>query len=532
MARLTASSLGLSDPLTPAQLLAQAGLREQEISTASSPKNEIPEETQEADFQHSEVVEFSRTNLDFLAGLAMPEIYKYAFPDIYLTAWALITSKLLEFRDFTQFALGLPRGFAKTLVIKLLVLWAILFTKKRFIIIICENEEKAISILSDVFDMLNELNIKSVYGEWKSKESIDQRAKKVFGFRGRDIIVKGVGAGTGIRGITEKNRRPDFMIFDDIQSREDAESELLSSNLEKWMVGTAMKAKSPEGCLFLFVANMYPTKGSLLRKFQSNPNWIKFIVGGILQDGTSLWEELQPISQLLKEFQNDLEAGHPEIFYAEVLNDPTASVNTSIDLSKIPDYKYDDGDIPGGKFIIVDPSNDKVGSDDVGIIYFEVHDGYAQAMDVFEGKLSPEDTILKSLEMCFKHGCSLVIIEANGFQYSLQYWFNFICLQRGILGIEVRDIYSGMVSKSGRILAMFKQLSKGELGLHPSVRNQCFLQIMQYNPLRRDNTDGLLDCLTYGPRAIEMYPGEILAGNTIAEQEYGTLQVLEYNHAF
>ena len=64
-----------------------------------------------------------------------------------------------------------------------------------------------------------------------------------------------------------------------------------------------MKAKSPEGCMFLFVANMYPTKTSILRKLKSNPTWVKFIAGGILADGTSLWEDLQPIQQLLSEFE-------------------------------------------------------------------------------------------------------------------------------------------------------------------------------------------------------------------------------------
>ncbi len=104
-------------------------------------------------------------------------------------------------------------------------------------------------------------------------------------------------------------------------TRADADSETVSTNLETWMFGTAMKAKSPEGCLFVFIANMYPTKWSLLRRLKHNPTWMKFIAGGILADGTSLWEDLQPIAQLLREFENDLSAGRPEIFYAEVLND-------------------------------------------------------------------------------------------------------------------------------------------------------------------------------------------------------------------
>jgi hypothetical protein len=61
-----------------------------------------------------------------------------------------------------------------------------------------------------------------------------------------------------------------------------------------------------------------------------------------------LWEELQPLEQLLREFQNDLATGHPEIFYSEVLNDENASVNSAIDLSKVPEYKFQDDDIPAG----------------------------------------------------------------------------------------------------------------------------------------------------------------------------------------
>jgi hypothetical protein len=259
---------------------------------------------------------------------------------------------------------------------KLFILYCILFTDKRFILIICENSSKAVNILSDIADMLNEENIKKTFGDWRLGIETDRQELKKFGFRGRNIILLAVGADSGIRGITLKNERPDVMLFDDIQSRECADSQVQSEALERWMVGTAMKAKSPRGCLFLFTANMYPTKWSILRKLKSNPNWIKFIAGGILANGESLWEDLQPINQLMKEYENDLSMGKPEIFYAEVLNDETASSNNLIDLSKLPALPYEDGDIPAGNFIIIDPSSGKINSDAVAIGYFEVYIGY------------------------------------------------------------------------------------------------------------------------------------------------------------
>lgn len=488
--------------------------------------------TQETDVDSTEAIALARQDLDFLAAICLPEVYKYAFPTLYKAMWQWMCMKIALGRDFSQLAIGLPRGFAKTLLIKLFIVYTIIFTRRQFIMVISENEEKAVSILSDVADMLSEPNIRATFGDWKIGITTDQKGKKVFGFRGRNILLKAAGAGTGIRGITEKNVRPDLMIFDDIQSREDAESEVLSSALEKWMIGTAMKTKSPEGCLFVFIANMYPVKGSLLRKLKRNDNWIKFIVGGITETGESLWEELQPLKQLLREFQNDLEAGHPEIFYAEVLNDENATVNNLVDLSAIPEYKYQNTDISQGQFIIIDPSNDKLQSDSVSIGAFQVFDGYPHMRKLIEGKLSPADTIREAIKLCLELNISIVAIESNAYQYSLNYWFKFICEQTGIIGIQPVEVYSGSFSKNSRILAMFRQLSKGEIGMHPDVRPACFLQISQFNPLKRENTDGILDLLAYAPKVLELYGTEILNSNIVEEQESNAQEVIMDNSGF
>lgn len=515
--------------------------------------NDLPVEVDDSPvdgaFSFEQVHKLAKESIDFLAGLAIPEVYKYAFPDLYLRAWELITNLLHRGRDFSQVALGLPRGFAKTLVVKLLILYAILFTSKRFILVISENVEKSEAIISDVCDMLNEPNIVAAFGNWKDGVDSDRNQRKKFHFRGRDIIIKAAGTNGGIRGITEKNRRPDFMVFDDIQSREDSESEVLSKQLETWMTTTAMKAKSPEGCTFLFVANMYPTKGSLLRKLKKNPNWIKFIVGGILANGTSLWEELQPLHQLLREYANDCAAGQPQAFFSEVLNDENASVNTHIDLSNIPAYPFDDNEINSGAFIIIDPASDKADSDAVSIGAVVIYGGFPVLREVIEGKLSPGDTIRTAYRMAFRWSASLIVVESQAYQYSLLYWFDQISQQLGITGIEVVDIYAGQSSKNTRILKSFLSLVpslekkesednfKGieysgnshppEILLHPEVRAAVFTQITGFNPLRRDNTDGLLDLITYIPRVVSEF-GHMIAYNTALMQgDLGDTSVVE-----
>jgi len=507
-------------------------LKDFELETVSSTSNIKDVEVVEVGASTEQISDLARIDLDFLAALIMPTICAFLFPPVFKSVWSWLLAYVNKPRTFPRLALGLPRGFGKTTLVKIFILYCILFTNKKFILIISATATLAENILADVTDMLNEPNIKRVFGDWNLGMEKNTQSVKKFGYRGRNIILAAIGAEGSLRGLNIKNVRPDVMIFEDIQTRECADSETQSINLKNWMVGTAMKAKSPTGCMFLFIANMYPTKFSILRSLKTNPTWIKFITGGIQADGTSLWEELQPLEQLLEEFESDLAMGSPEIFYAEVLNDENASMNNLIDLSKLPKNPYSEGDISAGNFIIIDPANDKVNSDAVSIGYFEVHNGYPVLMKLEEGRLSPGDTIRAALTFALTYNCRLIVCESNAYQYSLLYWFKFICDQLELVGIECVPIYSGARAKNVRIIEMFKGYAKGELFVHEDCKLAVHSQITSFAPMKRDNTDGILDLLTYAPRVIEEFGEFVVASNIIESQTFDSIEVLGFNSPF
>lgn len=484
---------------------------------------------QEAAFDSQEVQELARNDLDFLAALIMPMVFQFCFPPVLKAVWQWLISETFKARSFPQLALGLPRGFAKTTLIKIYIIFCILFTQKKFILITCATATLAENILSDVMDMLNEPNIKKVFGDWKLGVEKDTQSIKKFGFRNRNIILAALGAGSSMRGLNIKNERPDVMIFDDIQTRECADSQVQSEALEKWMVGTAMYAKSPFGCTFIFIANMYPTKWSILRKLKANATWTKFITGGILENGESLWEELHPIDQLIKDFQNNLAMGRPEIFYSEVLNDENASSNNLIDLSLLPALPFQEDDVPpaAGKFIIIDPSGYKSNSDDTAIGYFEVHDARPVLRKLIATKLSPGDTIRAAIQLGLENSCRLIAIESVAYQATLKYWFDFILNQQGIIGFDCVEIYPGGWSKNARILAMLKSYAAGEIFVTTECKPQVHLQITQFNPLRTDNQDDILDLLTYAPKVMDEYGAFLITTDIIASQEFSNIPVLD-----
>lgn len=482
----------------------------------------------EANFNIHEAREAAKADPDFLGGIAMPEVFGYCWPPVFRSIWEVLVTYAHANKDededwvekaFAKIAIGLPRGFGKTTVIKLFVLYCILFTDRKFILVFSATAGHARNIISDVCDMLNEPNIRAIFGDWRLGLEKDTQDIKKFGFLGRNIILAGIGAGGSVRGLNLKHSRPDVMLFEDVQTREDADSKTVSEALEQWMIGTAMKAKSPSGCLTIFIANMYPTPYSILKKLVDNPEWIKFIAGGILADGTSLWEDLQPLEQLLAEYRADLASGHPEIFYAEVLNDPNASVNTLVDFSSIKEYAYLDDDIAIGKFVIIDPSNDKINSDAVAIGYFEMYEaGIPCAIEIVEERFSPLETIKEALSLCEKHNCQVIAVESNAYQYSLLFWFDHVATQIGLEGIHFVEVYSGRRSKNSRILDMFKQYSGGDIQVHPNVRSLVHDQMASFRPLKTDNVDNILDLLTYAPKVIEKYGALITAYTVVAEQ--------------
>lgn len=491
----------------------------------------------------SDVRELAEQHPDFLGALAIPEIHTAQLPPFYLSVWQLLTGYAKELKPVVKyFALGLPRGFGKTTLVKLLLLWVILFTHRRFILIVAETLDKAQNIMSDIFDSLAEPNIKAAFGDWGVGKEQDTLKLKKFSFRGRPIVVACLGVQGSVRGLNIKNVRPDVILMDDIQSREAADSPIESRKIEQWVQGTLLKAKANTGALILFIGNMYPTKNSLLRKFRDNPGWEKIIAGGLLltQSGVeSLWEAVRSLESLIQEYQLDKAAGQEEIFFAEILNDDTATINGLVDLSAIPSCPVSDDEPPQGSFVVIDPATGKSNLDQVAIGYFQVHDARSILWDLEADSLAPMATVQKTLGFCSKYGCRLIFVESVAYQATLAYWFRYFMDKLGINGIQVIEIYPGGGSKTARILTMFKQLtgagseySAPEIFLHSRVRSRVIDQVGSFDFLRTNNRDDILDVLTYAPKILTKYievlranvPLEMLANPVVSSLNYSTAQ--------
>lgn len=489
-------------------------------------------------FDRAEVMRLGEQELNFFAPLALPDICRLAYPPMFQVIWNMLRKAVIKDTGFDRLALGLPRGFTKTTFLKLFILHTLLYTDRSFILIIGATAQRAEDILSDIADMLDDSNIKTVFGDWRALTlERDTQSVKKFVFRGRKLVIAAMGTGGSVRGLNIKNMRPDIIVMDDMQSWDEAESPTQADHILTWMTGTLMKAASKQRCLYIFVGNLYPFPGSILRKLKQNPEWTSFVVGGLLADGESIWPELQSREQLLAEFEHDIAIGKPEIFLAEVLNDDEASSRSGIDVSRIPFAPHDITDIPAqGAFIVIDPAGDKKHSDSTEIAVFYLYDGIPLCRAVSSGQLNPEQTIREALRLALTHGATVIAVESVAYQASLLYWFQVIAQQVELTGIEFVEVHPRGWAKNARIKDMLGLLVTGKLLLHMDIRSRVIHQIVHWNPLRRDNVDDLLDVLAYCYQVIDNY-GHMIAinsPNSVEGQELNDCEVvsLEENSLF
>lgn len=473
--------------------------------------SEIATVGQEIEFAYSstQVIQAMREDMDFFAGTILPLDCTLSFPAEYRWIWAQLISLIFLERDFTKLALGLPRGHGKTQVVKLFIVFCILFSPKRYILIIGATLEKAEAILSDVAAMLDSENVQTLFGNWRYDLEIDRADLKAFSFQGRKVILQAAGTGTSIRGTNRGQARPDLMVFDDSQTAKCAESLTESKAYHSWFSGTAMKAKSPKGCTFIYIGNMYRdmemVQGTgnytcLLRMLQKSPSWITFIVGAILNDGTALWEELFPIAQLLQEYEDDKLLQQEAIFMAEVLNNPSGSKSHYVDTEKFVVMRNRKEFPHQGNFIVIDPATNKQTPDMMSIMYYEIYDNRPTCVEIRAEKFSGPQSVAAGLDMAVRNQCSLIVVEDNAYQHSLCNWFDFVIEQQQIIGIQVVGMSSSS-NKNGRILRIFKSLMSDEIRLTPETKAQVEHQAIHFDPTKTNNLDDILDNLTLAERA-------------------------------
>jgi len=446
----------------------------------------------------SEAYERGKVDINFFAAMMLPTVVISALPAFYVAIFKLLVNRTpAQMQRILRFALGLPRGHAKTTFIKILIAWLIAYDKITFAVVICANGPLAEELVSDVSEMLGSDNAEAIYGRWTDQLSTDNKELKKALYHGRNIILAAKGADSAIRGINVKHNRPDLIFCDDAQTKECDDSPTESAKFRKRLVAT-FKIIAPRGDrLIIYVGNMY-SENCMLFQLKNNSKWISFITGAILENGEPLWPELHSLEELLDSYMHDMELGEADVWFAEVMNDPISRSRSLIDGS-IPDSPYlFEEETPDGVFLTIDPAGFRDSSDDNVIVVHYVYDGKGTIREINAGVKDPEELILEALRLALKHGASLIGIEDAAYQQTLLFWVNKYLKLWGLTGISVVPLKHKNRSKEQRIRLFVAEVTASNYYIHSEARAVWLWQAMKYKIGKDKNKDDILDATAYG----------------------------------
>lgn len=443
-------------------------------------------------------------DFQFFSHLALPDTCTFPWPDEFIILWVILVKAIREkdvntVKRVLRYALGLPRGFAKTTFIKLLVCWLIVYDFVNFVLIVCSTEPHAENFLEDVSDMLSSPNMVSLYGNWEGTLAIDNAKLKKGTYRRRTVILAAIGSGTSVRGLNIAHERPDFVICDDMQTRENAESDAESLHLLHWFAGTLLKCVDPIFAVVCYIGNMYP-RNCILYKLKESPYWTSLITGCILADGKSLWEALRPLESLYEEFKNDDSLGLAFIWFAEMMNDPILERLVLLPNGMLPVYADKIENIhPDAGFVVIDPAGMKLSSDDNVILGVHVVQGKPLSRCMKAGKFNPKQVVEAAIEIADILNARVIFIETQSYQATLMFWFAEELKRLGLQEHYVlRELASKNRSKDSRIRVYIQQvIAETTYIIDPETRHKFVYQALSYQIGKKNNCDDILDAHAY-----------------------------------
>ncbi|MDR1702663.1 MAG: hypothetical protein LBR56_07790, partial [Sporomusaceae bacterium] len=185
-----------------------------------------------------------------------------------------------------------PRGHAKTTFWDFIFPnWAILYKKKRYVLILSDTYDQALSFITNIKDVFeNNERVKEDFGSLEGK--IWQEAKIV---TATGITVEALGVGMKVRGRRNKEKRPDLIIADDLENDENTNTPEQRRKLKLWYKRALRRA----GAAYtdFFIVGTIINDDSLLAELTRTPGYDIKVYSAVISfaDREDLWDEWKAI---------------------------------------------------------------------------------------------------------------------------------------------------------------------------------------------------------------------------------------------
>lgn len=326
-------------------------------------------------------------------------------------------------------AIAAPRGLGKTSFARAMVMRAILFRQYEFILYVSNSETVAELQTENIKrELRSNPEIRKIFGDIAIaadtdadfSETFSKRAWVAFG----NTLVLPRGSGQQVRGLLYKHSRPQLIIIDDLEKRDELENPENRRKLKEWFHSDLLKCINRYDNNYKFIyLDTLKHSDALMEELLNSGEWVSERLDLCIDTANGLESnvpELISTRELRREYEVHKENGTLDIFYSEYRNLPIATENQGFRQEYFQHYSENQLDTKAlENYVIVDPAKSvNMSSADSAIVGIGVdfQTGSIYVRDVISGKMFPDDLYAQTFEMKMRLNAHQIGIEVTGLE--------------------------------------------------------------------------------------------------------------------
>lgn len=255
---------------------------------------------------------------------------KLLFPEIFYSEFSILHQQIFDLINagYKKIAIAAPRGIGKTSIARAVVMRSILFRLQKFIVYISNSATSAEMQTENIKrDLISNSQVRKLFGNIKEvidkDTGIDESFSKASWTAFGDTFILPRGSGQQVRGLNWANHRPELVIIDDLENKDEIKNEENRKKLKEWFWSDLMKTEDrySKGCIFIYIDTI-KHEDSLLVDLLESPEWASIQLS-ICDDNYKSYDPNYMTDEEIKaEVEEHRRLGTLDSFYMERRNIP------------------------------------------------------------------------------------------------------------------------------------------------------------------------------------------------------------------
>jgi hypothetical protein len=287
------------------------------------------------------IIERSFKSTRFMCKTIFSEEFSAPFSSLHDQIFDLIDS------GHKKIAIAAPRGIGKTTIARAVAKKGILFRDVHFVVYLSNSATLAEMQTENMKrSLLSSQSIRQLFGNIKTSDigEVDDTFSKLAWVAFGNTFVLPRGSGQQVRGLNWSSYRPQLIIVDDLEDKEEVRNEEIRKKQKEWFFSDVMKTEDRYGerATFIYIDTV-KHEDSLLNVLLESPEWASLRLSICDSNYNTLDPNFMTTEEIKAEVEEHRQKGIMDLFYMERMNLP---ISTEDAVFKQSYFKYfvDQGD--------------------------------------------------------------------------------------------------------------------------------------------------------------------------------------------